>query len=66
MEMKKIYRQRRIFALLWLIKDILIFLLGAGAAFMFEGDEAMLIIPLAVVMARLGWVWRGLVEGRRK
>lgn len=64
--MKKVYSQRRILALLWLIKDILIFLLGAGAAFLFEGKEAMLIIPLAAVMTALGWVWRGLVEGRRK
>lgn len=66
--MKRVYRQRRILAVLWIIKDILVFLMGAGAAFGFEGegDGILLIVPLTVMAAALGWVWRGLVEGGRK
>lgn len=64
MILKKVYRRRRIFVTLLVIKDILIFLLGAGAAFSIEGDGAMLIIPLAVVMTVLGWIWRGLVDNK--
>lgn len=65
MILKKVYRRRRIFVTLLVIKDILIFLLGAGAAYRFEGSKgAVLIIPLAAILVLFGWIWRGLVDNK--
>lgn len=64
MSLKKVYRRRRIFVTLLIIKDVLIFLLGAAAAFRFEGEGAVLIIPLAAVLVLFGWIWRGLVDDK--
>lgn len=64
-KMKKI----KLKILLTVIEDVLMFIMGAALAFIMQSreiDGTALILPLAILLIFLGWIWRGAVDDIKK
>lgn len=55
--------------LLLIVKDVLIFILGAALAIRAEYggfNGTVLVLPLAILLIMFGWIWRGLCKSGKK
>lgn len=55
--------------LLTVIEDVLIFIMGAALAFIMQSggiDGTVFILPLAILLIFLGWIWRGFADNIKK
>lgn len=64
-------KRRKLRIVLAVMKNVLIFITGAALALTAQTqsggiDGTVFILPLAVLLILLGWIWRGAVENTKK